>query len=508
MHIDARKLDNNTLIQGDICIVGAGAAGISMALDFLGTSKKVILLEGGGFEYDSKVQDLYAGENLGQRYFPLRSCRLHFFGGTSGHWAGMCSPYDPIDFKKRSWVPDSGWPITREELDPFYAMANKVLELGPYRYDLEYWHGEMPMPPMPLDNEVFWNKMWQFSPPTQFGSKYREDIVNAANIHLYTYSNLTDIKVNSSGRSVTQVVATNHEGKTQTIRAKQFILACGAIQNARMLLASNSQQSNGLGNQNDLVGRYFMEHLEVRSAELYLEKGFDMSLYLMESVGGRPRAEISMTEKTQEQHGILNGTISFTPIELTKNEKPLIDVWTNEDPRKSFDNLLQNFDRRINPEDDGYQNSRVYELFTRMEQSPNPKSRVVLSDEKDSLGVPKANLHWDLTDLDVHSLRTLYRIFGKETGKAGIGRVKMFDFLWDANKYDMLDTLGGGWHHMGTTRMHDDPKQGVVDKNCKVHGISNLYVAGSSCCTTAGAPNPTLNLVALALRLSDHLKNT
>ncbi len=506
MHIDARKLDNNTLITGDICIVGAGAAGISMALDFLGTSKKVILLEGGGFEYDSKVQDLYAGENLGQRYFPLRSCRLHFFGGTTGHWAGMCSPYDPIDFKKRSWVPDSGWPITREELDPFYAKANEVLELGPYRYDQEFWHGKTPMPPLPVDSGIFWNKMWQFSPPTQFGSKYREDIVKASNIHLYTYSNLTNIEVNNSGKSVTQVVAKNHEGKTQTIRAKQFILACGAIQNARMLLASNTQQSNGLGNQNDLVGRYFMEHLEVRSAELYLEKGFDMSLYLMESVGGRPRAEISMTEKTQEQHEILNGTISFTPIELTKDEKPLIDVWTNEDPRKSFDNLLQNFDHRINPEEDNYQNSRVFELFTRMEQSPNPKSRVTLSDEKDGLGVHKANLHWDLTDLDVHSLRTLYRIFGKETGRVGIGRVKMFDFLWDADKHDMLDTLGGGWHHMGTTRMHDDPKQGVVDKNCKVHGISNLYVAGSSCCTTAGAPNPTLNLVALALRLSDHLK--
>lgn len=133
MHIDARNLENGTEIQGDICIVGSGAAGISMALEWINTPYKVILLQGGGFEYDGQVQDLYAGKNTGQRYYPLRSSRLHYFGGTTGHWAGMCSPYDPIDFKKRDWIPHSGWPITREDLDPFYARANEVLELGPYR---------------------------------------------------------------------------------------------------------------------------------------------------------------------------------------------------------------------------------------------------------------------------------------------------------------------------------------------------------------------------------------
>jgi choline dehydrogenase-like flavoprotein len=148
----------------------------------------------------------------------------------------------------------------------------------------------------------------------------------------------------------------------------------------------------------------------------------------------------------------------------------------------------------------------VFELFTRMEQAPNPKSRVSLNSDFDSLGVPRVNLHWDLTELDKYSMRKIYEIFGIEVAKAGIGRVKMYDFLWEANDADMLDTLGGGWHHMGTTKMHDDPKRGVVDANCKVHGINNLYVAGSGCCSTAGGPNPTLNLVALSLRLSDHIK--
>src|SRR5580704_19040813 len=131
MHTDGRFLDNNSLIEGDICIVGAGAAGISMALDWNNTPYKVILLEGGGFEYDPEVQDLYRGKTTGQPYFPLMSSRLHYFGGTTGHWAGFCSPMDPIDFAKRNWVPHSGWPINKGDMDPYYERAQKKLELGP-----------------------------------------------------------------------------------------------------------------------------------------------------------------------------------------------------------------------------------------------------------------------------------------------------------------------------------------------------------------------------------------
>ncbi|MEO1655613.1 MAG: GMC family oxidoreductase, partial [Bacteroidota bacterium] len=158
MHQDLRKLDDQALIEGDICIVGAGPAGISMALDWLDTPHKVILLEGGGFEYDDQLQDLYRGNTTGQKYYPLRASRLHLFGGATGHWAGMCSPFDEIDFKKRAWVPHSGWPISKQDLDPFYAKAHKVLKLGPYEYDLEYWKKELPnLNPFPLDENVIWN---------------------------------------------------------------------------------------------------------------------------------------------------------------------------------------------------------------------------------------------------------------------------------------------------------------------------------------------------------------
>ena len=143
MHIDARTLENGSVIEGDLCIVGAGAAGISMAMDWIGASQRVLLLEAGGFDYDARMQELYRGEIVGLPYFPLQSARLHYFGGTTGHWAGFCSTYDASDFEHRDWVPHSGWPIKRAELDPYYARAHRVLELGPYDYDVASWQRRM-----------------------------------------------------------------------------------------------------------------------------------------------------------------------------------------------------------------------------------------------------------------------------------------------------------------------------------------------------------------------------
>jgi choline dehydrogenase-like flavoprotein len=508
MHIDARNLENGTIIEGDLCIIGAGAAGISMALEWMNTPYKVILLEGGGFDYDERVQDLYAGKTTGQHYFPLKSARLHYFGGTTGHWAGFCSPLDDIDFIERDWVPLSGWPITRKDLDPFYARAQKNLDLGPYDYTVKYWQKNDPLVTSLLtDDSVVWNKMWQFSLPTRFGEKYKDTIVNAKNVHLYTYANATDITANENASTIKEVTVKNYAGKEHKVRAKKFVLACCAIQNARMLLASNKQAAKGLGNENDLVGRHFMEHIEINSGELWLEKPEALKLYAYDFGVTKARSELAITAKKQEEYKILNGTIALTPLEIAKKIKPIIEVWNDKDPRKSADNLHKNFD---NPAfkaatASGY---KAFQLFTRIEQAPNPASRVTLDTEKDSLGVPRASLNWELTMLEKRSIRKIHELLGQQVGRAGVGRVRLMEYLRDANDASWPSFTGGGWHHMGTTRMSNDPKEGVVDANCKIHSLSNLYCAGSSCFTTAGAPNPTLSVVALTLRLSDHLKQT
>lgn len=508
MHIDARELDDESLIEGDICIVGAGPAGLSMALEWINGPYKIILLEGGGFEYDERVQNLYDGNITGHPYYPMKSSRLHYFGGASGHWGGMCSTFDEIDFKKRNWVDHSGWPIRLSDMATYYKRAHPLLDLGPYEYDLAYWQNKYPsFIPLPLDENIIWSKMWQFSQPTRFGEKYKSSIVDAPNIQLYTYANVTTIRANDSVSSITGLVVKNYSGKQHIVKAKYFILACCAIQNARLLLASNDQAPAGLGNDHDLVGRYFMEHPELKTGELWLAHSNALKLYIRSEL--KVRAELAVSAKMQEALRLLNGTASLMPISISRKMQPSVRTWQDKDPRKSLHSFNEDYGKAYRKNFSQYfssESTRCYGLYTRIEQAPNPSSRVLLSTEKDELGVPRVNLHWAMTALDKWTVRKVNELIGQQVGASGIGRVKLAEFLLDNSDNSMPSFTSGGWHHMGTTRMSDDPHTGVVDANCRVYGINNLFIAGSSCYPTGGAVNPTLTLVALSLRLSDHLK--
>lgn len=508
MHIDARHLPDNSLIQGDICIIGTGPAGLSIALQWDNTPYKVILLEGGGLDYDDQVQDLYAGQTTGQKYYPLKSTRLHYFGGTSNHWSGYCSPYDPLDFEQRSWIPHSGWPIRRTDLDPYYAKAQSILDLGPFEYDVTYWQKkDSQLRSLLPDNPSVWNKVWQFSPPTRLGKKYGPQIMASKNIHLYTYANLVDIIANDHLSSIEKVTVKNEAGKTHTVRAKRFVLACSTIQNARILLSCNKQAPKGLGNDHDLVGRYFMEHVQIKSAWLFLRDPDPLKLYSIEPGVTKMRCELAITPAMQEKYKILSGTASLLPFGIAQNAKASIETWNNDDPRKSLTSFRSSgaAARRQAPQTANTGSNR-YMLSTRIEQAPNPDSRVTLSTEKDALGMPRSILHWELTPLEKRSVRTMYELIGQEAGRAGVARLQLMEHLQDPSDYTWPEFTSGGWHHMGTTRMSDDPHTGVVDADCKLHGVDNLFIAGASCFVTAAAPNPTLTIVALSLRLSDHLK--
>ena len=509
MLIDARQLDNNTQIEGDICIIGAGAAGISIALELENTFKKIILLEGGGMEYDDRIQELYNGKITGHPYYPMKASRLHYFGGSTGHWGGMCSTFDDIDFEKRDWVENSGWPIKREDIAKYYPKATSILDLGPCEWNLDYWLKQDPdFKPLPLDEKVIWSKMWQFSPPTRFGKKYKDAIVNSKTIQLHIYANVVDFDATENISTINQVTVKNYAGKQHTVKAKNFILACSAMQNARVLLACNKQAPKGLGNDNDIVGRYFMEHAEIKTGELWLNHTDKLKLYLMEQFT-KVRAELAISPGKQRELQVLNGSISLMPLEMSDKTIPSVKLWSNDDPRKSLDTFKKystldkrNFIQRFFSKSI-YQS---YGLFTRVEQLPHPESRVVLSNEKDELGIPRANLFWALSPIDKKTVFTINKLLGQQIGAAGIGRVKLKEFLLDGD-VQLPDYTSGGWHHLGTTRMSDDPKHGVVDANCKIHGIDNLYVAGSSCYTTGGAVNPTLTVVAISLRLANHIKD-
>jgi choline dehydrogenase-like flavoprotein len=505
-------LESGAVLEGDLCIVGAGAAGISIALEWVNSPFKVLLLEGGGFDFDPEMQDLYRGEIVGQPYFPLEAARLHYFGGSTGHWAGFCSTYDAIDFEKRSWVPHSGWPIRREELDPFYARAHRILDLGPYDYDAMAWaRRDKELALLALEPNLFWTKMWQFSPPTRFGTKYRDAIVNARNVHLYTHANVCEVQANEGLKAVEGLRVRSLHGKEYSVRARTYVLACCAIQNARLLLASNRRATAGLGNAHDLVGRYFMEHLEMPGGRLALAKpqSTKMKIFAWRFGVTKARGELAVSAQAQREHGILNGTASLEPSVPGEEAKSTFQQFPPEMVVPMREREIDSTKRPPPSVSAGRPRPprwpRFFNLATRQEQAPNPDSRVMLSAEKDALGMPRAKLDWQLTELDKRSMRTYYRLLGQELGRSELGRVQLREWLLSDDR-TWPSNLSGGWHHMGTTRMHADATQGVVDPDCRVHGLANLYIAGAAVYPTAGSANPTLTLVALSLRLSDHLK--
>ena len=510
MHIDARTLPDGGLLEGDLCIVGAGAAGISMALEWAGSSRTVLLLEGGGFQYEPAMQDLYRGDIVGLPYYPLQAARLHQFGGTTGHWAGFCSTLDQIDCESREWVAHSGWPLRRTELDPFYARAQPLLELGPYEYGAADWQRRDPaMVPLPLDPRVMWTKMWQFSPPTRFGTRYRSAIVDAHNIKLYTHATVCELEANQAARAIDELRIRTLDGKELRARARVYVLACCSIQNARLLLASNRSVPGGLGNDYDNVGRFFMEHIEMPCGHLALAPSHSryMKMYALELGTTKARGEMALSPEVQRRERILNGTISLEPGGLDEVAKSTFEWGT-----PTLLDSLRAWGERGNsgaPPAAGPgapPAQRFFHLRTRLEQAPNPASRVTLSAERDALGVPRVRLDWRLTDLERRSFRQIYSVAGRELGRSGAGRVQILD--WVRGEGPWPGNLSGGWHHMGTTRMHVSRREGVVDPHCRVHTLANLYVAGASVFPTSGAANPTLTLVAMALRLSDHLKAT
>ena len=260
MYTDARTLNDGTTLRADVAVVGGGPAGITLARAFAGSAVDVCVIEAGGLQPDPEVQALYQGENAGIEY-PLAALRLRMFGGSSNHWGGYCRPLDPIDFEARDWVPYSGWPFGIEELEPYYGPANDLVEVAPAEYqDMVYWAQTTGDTLPELATGRMWMRFVHFSPPTRFGEKYGPELERADNIRVLLNANVVNIQAAAEGRLVNGLDVSTLSGLSHKVTARYYVVACGGLENARMLLLSNDVVPTGLGNQNDLVGRFFMEH--------------------------------------------------------------------------------------------------------------------------------------------------------------------------------------------------------------------------------------------------------
>lgn len=506
MFIDGRSVPEGTVVETDLAIIGAGAAGITIARELAGSGISVTLLESGGFEFDAETQDLYEGEMGGVDY-PLTSSRLRYFGGSTNHWGGWCRPLEPLDFEARDWVPHSGWPVTRAELDPFYERAREVCQIRSGAFDdAAAW--EAGGKPLPLAGDEVETRFFLYSPPTRFGKKYRPVIERAKNIACYLHSNVMEIVPSENAAEVDHLKVGTLTGVRFTVKPKVCVLATGGIENARMLLLSNSVQKAGLGNGNDVVGRYFMEHPHIPSPATFLVTGRDLianwyrTYTKMATAAGDVviRGCLMFNADYLRRTKRLGTVITFSPIGAVTAETGRDN---EQDPAEALHPKILQLARSTTAAP-----AAAEELGWRLgvgcasEQAPNPASRVALSEQKDALGLNRTRLSWRLKKTDADSLRGNLEAVARAFGGWGEGRVRILF----PERDEWTEAEGWGNHHLGTTRMAEDPKNGVVDAACRVHGIANLYIAGSSLYPTGGTVNPTLTLVALALRLSDHLK--
>jgi choline dehydrogenase-like flavoprotein len=534
-------------IDADLCIIGAGAAGIAIARHFIGTSITVCLIEGGGATGEEQSQSLYEGTSVGTVPFDAGTSRMRVFGGSCNLWGGGCIPLSKDDLAERPWVPHSGWPITFDELKPYYEHTREYCQIGAHEFADGSFLAPLAHAPIPFDAGKLVNYVFARS-PILFGKAYRAELEKAPNITVLLHANLLELQASANGTSIRHARIGTVDARKGVVRARHYVLACGGIENARMLLLSNSVLPRGLGNECDLVGRYFMDHPCGSLGEIItdtperLTRPYDRSL----GKGIAPAfPEIGLSHTFQHAHRILNGRVHPFAVEgsvpqglrslrdfraalkpTLQNENAALEARlcaalknapsNEEDTRARSDNLamlalrvglgsmdiakalLHKFAHKPT-----VRSNRVA-LIGYFEQAPNPDSRITLADEHDLLGLPKVCVDWRLTALDRYTYRTAAAMFGAELARAVGGTYRPAPWLSeDDSATAQVHTTA---HHLGTTRMSDDPQQGVVDPQCRVHGVENLYVAGSSAFPTGGWAFPTLTVVALSLRLADHLR--
>lgn len=532
-------------VEADLCVVGGGAAGIAIAHAFIGTPFTVCLLESGGLAGEQRSQALCEGSYETRLPLDPGTSRMRVLGGSCNLWGGGCIPLGKQDMARRDWVPHSGWPIDYAELEPYYARARAFCKLDPLDFTDGTFRAPTPRAPLPFDADTLVNQLFARS-PVLFGDAYRDALAQAANVKVLLHANLLELEAMPNGAYVREARIGSLGGQRGRVRARHYVLAGGGIENARLLLLSGSVMPHGLGNAHDVVGRYFMDHPSGKLGTLTTDAPHRVTRpYERRHGRNAPTSfpEIALSPHFQRRHRVLNGRVHPFGVEgplprgiralrelrsalrhAVPDENALLEARLSEALRNApaaqaiavpqnlglttlrlglgIGDIARAFAHKL--ADRPAVTSSHIELVGYFEQAPNPDSRITLGREIDALGQRKVHVDWRLTPLDHYTYRTAAAAFG--TGIARAGQARFVPEPWLADGDTASTPVHGTAHHMGTTRMSEDPRTGVVDRDCKVHGVDNLHVAGSSVFPTAGWAFPTFTIVALSLRLADHLR--
>ena len=551
MLIRANDIVDGSCMQAAICIVGGGAAGITIARTLAQKNVDVILVAGGGARETALDRDLYAGlVTPPHTHEPLQENRIRAWGGSTVAWGGRCVPYDEVDFRERDWIPHSGWPVSYDDMAPYVREACEICEAGPPVFDarLAFPEAQPELIAGIDDDDLDTWSLERWSPPTNFAARYGPDLRRSPTTRIVLDGHVIQLAVTPSGRLVSHAVVAHSPSRRFEIRAGTFVLAAGGLENPRLLLASNDTVTAGLGNDHDLVGRFYQSHRFGVCGEAAFTDPSRGFIYEFErdAMGVYCRRRFRLTESAQRQRRVGNAIAFFArpgagaavhrnavtssvylakalvhaakggPINalrhLTRDRAALLEhaaVVLTDGARSAPDlwrlAVARFGSRRRLPSILPPRHLNRFHLYYQTEHAPNRESRVMLSRERDALGMPRLAVSVAFSPVDFRTVREFYDVFAERFRATGAGSFVMPDDMLESQ----LDPAGHGFnsnaHHIGTTRMARTPQDGVVDVDCRVHGMENLYVAGSSVFPTSSHANPTLMIVALALRLARHL---
>lgn len=546
MILDANSIDRHSRLHADVCIVGAGAAGITLALDLSGRGLEVVLLESGGFETTPQTQALYEGEVADARlHSPPHRYRQRCFGGSTAIWGGRCVPFDPIDFEPRAYMPNSGWPIGYDEVARYYPAATRLAEAGACDYDADTAFDSSATALFAgfRSDRISTNGLERFSCPTHFAERYRRRLEVASDLRVVLRANCTAIRLAADGGRVDWLDIATLDGHRFTVAARHFVVATGGLETPRLLLSSNDVHNRGVGNLHDMVGRYYMCHIAGNAGELLVDgptrdvgHGYLVSkdgVYCRRRLALNPAeqrrlgvgnmvARLHFPRVTDPAHriGVLSGLCLVKGLVRYEYGKRLDDgvpsgvghylshmrnvVADSLDTAAFLAHWMRRrtFAQRKFPSVILRNRSNRFSLEINAEQQPLPESRVTLIRSRDALGMPQIKVDWRYGRSDIESIGRSLDVFAEEFRRDG--RISL-RFDRDKLADDMTRFGAYGGHHIGTARMGADSRHSVVDADCRVHGVGNLYLAGSAVFPTSSQANPTLHLIALALRLSRHL---
>lgn len=550
MILDGQRLGDNAQLTGDVAVIGAGPAGIVVALSLADAGHRVLLIESGGTRFDPATQHLSDVNGTDPYHAPMHLATQRAIGGTSNLWGGRCVPFDPVDFEPRGLVEGSQWPIRYEEIAPFFQRACEWCVCGDAQFDAR----EIPalarrtIVPGFHDGDVGASSLERWSLPTRFGQEYGSRLKQSPNITLTTGLTCTEIVCSESEDEVDHLAARTLDGNRATIRAAQYVVACGGLESTRLLFASNRLHPEGLGNHSGHLGRWYMAHVTARIAEVRFSTPPAETIYGHErdQAGVYVRRRFSFSPQAKKAHTLPNAVLWLVNPKLADAThgsgilslvyllliSPLGHRFVAEAIRQ--DHIEAKAPVRLWPHlrnvlghpfstlrfalAFGYGRflrrgrkvpgffvptaSNAYPLQYHGEHLPSYDSYVKPSGQVDSMGMPRLETHLEFSDEDVAGALRAHQCLARNLREQGLGRLEYTDDDSDAS---IREQLVGGFHQAGTTRMSKHPDDGVVDEHLAVHGVDNLSIASSSAFVTSSQANSTFMVVAFAARLADHL---